>query len=140
MNEETGKKVCVVEKIGKNQFEEFQTTNSQTTSIDSPITKNNIIIFKTSCTKGKSSRAETKELKMHLRLSRKSTLLHKSELETLTNSFDMRPFHIHQHCQRLDKCVREINLTWLSVFNQQKLYPLLLKLMEQCLKDQSSSI
>ena len=45
MNEETAKKVFEVEKIGKDQFEEFQTTRifSQTTSIaDSLITKNNI--------------------------------------------------------------------------------------------------
>jgi len=36
--------------------------------IDTPIKKNNISIFKAPCMKGKSSKAETKELKMHIRL------------------------------------------------------------------------
>lgn len=70
IGEDAAKIVFTIQDLGKKQFEEFRKTRifTKTNAIDTPIKKNNISIFKTPCTKGKSSKAETKELKMHIRL------------------------------------------------------------------------
>ena len=70
MGEDAVKTVVGIEDLGKKKYEEFQKSRiyEQKVSLDTPITKNKITIFRSSSVKGKSSKAETKELKMHIRL------------------------------------------------------------------------
>ena len=70
MGDDAIKKVMEIKELGKKQYEEFRNTRifTQKNPIDTPIRKNKILIFKTPCMKGKSSKAETKELKLHIRL------------------------------------------------------------------------
>ena len=70
MGDESVSTVMQIEQVGKKQYEEFKQTRivTHTVQLDCPIKKNNFSLFKASTTKGKSSKAESKELKMHIRL------------------------------------------------------------------------
>ena len=68
--EDSVKTVMGIEELGRKQYEDFRESRifEQKVSLDTPIKKNKISIFQSSRVKGKSSKTEIKELKMHIRL------------------------------------------------------------------------
>ena len=62
--------VKTIEEIGKRKYEEFKKARviDVTQKVEDTITKNKLALFKQSNTKGQSSKSESKDLKLHIRL------------------------------------------------------------------------
>ena len=86
VGKDAAKMIFAIEDLGKKQHEEFLKTNV----VDTPIKKRKISNLKTPCTKGKSSKGKTKELKMHIRL------LSQIYFATQVRSGDINDFFCHE--------------------------------------------
>ena len=62
--------VKTIEEIGKRKYEEFKKARviDVTQKLEDTIAKNKLALFKQSNTKGQSSKSESKDLKLHIRL------------------------------------------------------------------------
>ena len=84
--------VRTIEKIGKENFEEFRKSRiiNQTTKLDAVIKKNMLPTFKATNTKGQSSKSESKDLKLHVRL------FSQLYISTQIRGADMNEFFSHE--------------------------------------------
>ena len=103
MGDDVVSTVRQIEELGKNQHAEFRRTRilAHTVQLDSPIKKNKLPLFKVSATKGHSTKSESKELKMHIRL------FSQMYISTQIRGGDLEEFFSHETLQyppSLSKC------------------------------------
>ena len=92
-----------IEELGKNKHAEFMKSRifAHTVQLDSPIKKNKLPLFKISAIKDQSTKSESKELKIHIRLFSEMYISTKLEGEILKEFFSHETL---QYPPSLSKC------------------------------------